>query len=539
MHPFSRRSALAGLFLTVSAPFAVAASTTPPDPSRYPILDEKQLGHVNAIVRLAGQLNSDWSGMGSDEPGQGGFDAYRYQLAMMSYTLSLVQYHYTPAYRELTQATDARLIDKMLLFDVWGFWELTSRGAKSFDPDLKELGEGWIDPVKRQNIMYSGHLFQMINTHQMLYADGRYDQPGSVRFVYEPAGRGMGRQDFVYDNHSLAKVLADQFRESGWKGIECEPNAIFPECNQHPLLGFALYDRRHGTDYFKTISAAYKRQFDDLNYVDPKTSSFMMMYMVRQEKTVPAQMAWADGWSGSFMHAWYKPQVESLYPVQKAHHLVQLPDGTATVKATAPSHFYSHDHGFFALLAAEVGDTDTRDRMLAYADRHWAPQWRDGAYIFPREDRFKFDADGADVWRRVQPLTGNGLIGLARINVRDGLYDLFNKPFDDDHFRQPYISGIATGGPQVARARFDDKAKALIVTLRPGREAGAGAWTVNNLTPGGSYGLWRDGVRLASLRKGKLLSDAAVPSGALVAKDGSLRVDLPVTSETSFVLMQE
>ena len=48
-----------------------------------------------------------------------------------------------------------------------------------------------------------------------------------------------------------------------------------------------------------------------------------------------------------------------------------------------------------------------------------------------------------------------------------------------------------------------------------------------------------DGVRLASLRKGKLLFDAAVPSGALMAKDGSLRVDLPVTSETSFVLMQE
>lgn len=265
----------------------------------------------------------------------------------------------------------------------------------------------------------------------------------------------------------------------------------------------------------------------------------MMMYLIRQEKTLPAQMAWADGWSGSFMHAWYKPQVESLYPVQKAHHLVRLPDGTVTIRTPPPNPLYSHDHGFFTLLAAEVGDTDTRDGMLAYADRYWAPQWRDGAYVFPREDRFKFDGDGADVWRRVQPLTGNGLIGLARINVRDGLHDLFNKPFDEAHFKQPYISGIGPGGPQVARAIYDNKARALVVTLRPGAEAGAATWTVNNLSPGRSYALWRDGIRLASLRRGTLLPEAGMTSGTLAAGDGSLTVDLPVTAETSFVLMQE
>lgn len=118
-----------------------------PPPTQAAGLDKRQLGQLAFIRRLALQLPGDWSHMGAEEPGQGGFDAYRYQLAMMSYALAIAQHHYTPAWRNGHRETSRRLIDKMLRFDVWSCWELTSRGARVTEPGLVVLRPGSIDAV--------------------------------------------------------------------------------------------------------------------------------------------------------------------------------------------------------------------------------------------------------------------------------------------------------------------------------------------------------------------------------------------------------
>lgn len=523
----------------LAATVSYAASPLPVDPAAYPALNSKQMGHIRAIVHFAGLPDSDWSGMGSAEPGQGGFDSYRYQLAMMSYTLSLAHHRYTPAFRELYKETDARLIHKMMLFDVWGFWELTSRGAKGFDPSLIALREGWVDPVVDENIMYSGHLFQMVTTHEMLYNDDRYTRPGALTFVYDPVARGMGRQEFKYDTHALAKVLASQFEDNGWKGIECEPNAIFPECNQHPLLGFSLYDQKHGTDYFTRISKAYKEQFDALNYIDPKTASFMNFYLIKQDKVIPGSAAWSDGWSGAFMHGWHKFEVERVYPIQKENFLTMLSDGTATTHTKSDNPFYSHDHGFLALLAAEVGDTDTRDRMLAYADTYWAPRWKDGALFYPRQDAFKREGDGPDVWRRVQPLTGNGLLGLARMNSKDGIFNLFNSPFKAKHFEQPYLTGIAYPDIFVERAVYDANAKALVATLSPRRCTGQSLhWRVAQLDPSKSYEVWIDREVVATFGKDEIPKSKGGANIGITMTGDTLTFVRPITKRIDLIVAE-
>mgnify|MGYP003408934663 FL=1 len=160
------------------------------------MLDDKTLGHLRHVANLSRQMPNDWSDMGPYDPSQEGDDAYRYQLAYMTYALSLAQYHHTPAYRELWRDTMARLIGKMMRWEVWGYWELTSRGSKVLDPDMNALGEGWIDPVIRQNVMYSGHLLMMVGLYDMFYRDGRFDAPGSLTFQFRPVFRGMGPEDF-------------------------------------------------------------------------------------------------------------------------------------------------------------------------------------------------------------------------------------------------------------------------------------------------------------------------------------------------------
>ena len=537
-------TAVGALLLLAGPARAAAAQAVATD---YRALDDKQLGHLDFIAGIAGRPGGDWSEMGHSEPGQGGFDSYRYQLAMMAYTLYLANHHYTPAYRDLHQATSQQLIDKMLRFDVWAFWEETSRGAKMFDPDLKELTAGWIDPVKEQNIMYSGHLFQMVTTHAMLFNDGRYEQPGAIKFLYNPVGRGLGPQTFVYDTASLSDVLYKQFERSEWRGIECEPNAIFPECNQHPILGFAAQEVRKPTGYFRTVSTHFKQKFDAMKYIDPKTQSFMGMYLKRQDRMVYNALPWSDGWSGTFMHAWSKADVEQVYPIQKANFLVPAEGGT-TVKGA--SYTYSHDHGFFAALAAEVGDQATRDAMLAYADRYWSPKWDENGLRYPRQDQTKQPGDAANVFRRVQVLTGNSLIGMARMNVKDGFLDMYNRPRRAAAFSEPFISDVNYPDTKVSRAIYDPKKEALVVTLRsatslvgpqaPRRvSSGSAAWSVNKLEAARAYGVWRDGRKIAEIRNGAVTPLADTKDSFTLEPSGRIRVTSPLDNQATFIVARE
>lgn len=529
------------LGMLTAAPLALSAPL--PDPNAYRRLDDRQLGHIDWIVTVARRPGGDWSEMGAAEPGQGGFDSYRYQLAMMSYTLDLAHYHYAPAYRELYQTADRALIEKMLREDVWGFWELTSRGSKMFDPDLETLGGGWIDPVKEQNIMYSGHLFQMVATHAMLFNDATFEQPGGIQLIYDPIGRGLGKQVFSYSTRTLADTLYRQFERSEWRGVECEPNAIFPECNQHPILGFRAMEARTPTGQYEIVSVRFKAKFDAMKYIDPETKSFMGLYLKRQDRMVYDALPWSDGWAGAFMHAWSKADVETIYPIQRANYLAPLPNGSATVKIDSPRGSYSHDHGFFAVLAAEVGDEKTKAALLAYADAYWRPKWDADGLRYPREDAYKLDSDPTDVWRRVQVLTGNALIGLARINVGDGLYTLYSKPRSPAAFDEPFISDIDDRVIKVARAVYDPSKSALIVTLRaasalPGHQgppAASAQWTVNNLT-GGPYDVWRDG-RLIATVKGAVLSSNASPQDKLtVAGAGRVTFTSSIAEEATYIL---
>jgi Linalool dehydratase/isomerase len=496
----------------------------------YRELDDKQLGHLRFIANVADQKFNDWSKMDSSEAGQGGFDAYRYQLAMMSYATNLANYHYTPAYRELHQRTTDRLIAKMLRFDVWSFWEQVSQGAKMFDPDLVKLSEGWRDPVIKQNIMYSGHLMQMVATYAMLYDSDKYERPGAITFVHDPVGRGLGKEEFVYDAGKLAAVLRDQFEAGGYAGIECEPNAIFAECNQHPILGFKLHDRRNGTRYFDEVSASYKKTFDEQKFIDRANGSFMRFKLVRQNKVLAAEMPWNDGWAGIFMHAWSRQDVEDIYPLLRKKYVVRQADGTAVIPFKKPSVLFSWDNGFFAALAAEVGDKETVQAMLAYADKQWSPTWIDGGLHYPRNDEFSSGVAVAEtlpadrfVSPRVNTLTGNALLALARINVKDGLYEMFAKPWSAHHFKQPFLADVPYPQAHVSRAVYDERTKALVATIKPASGAAERTtFSVGNLPANGSFNVWINNGMV-----GKVVAGAATSASTtteLSMSNGRLRV---------------
>ena len=105
------------------------------------------------------------------EPEQLSFSSVRYQLAFTAYSAASTCYK-TPAYRQICDNILYDSIQKMIKKPVWTNLVDAHWGPKSYNrgacstpnnPNSKwGAAPTWPDPVAYQNIMYSGHLAQML-----------------------------------------------------------------------------------------------------------------------------------------------------------------------------------------------------------------------------------------------------------------------------------------------------------------------------------------------------------------------------------------
>jgi hypothetical protein len=167
------------------------------------MLTREQLGHLRHFDNLSRQLPNDWSSMQGKGIGQDDFGGYRFQLAYMAYALALAHVHRLPAAPGVFQPTFERLIEKMLLPEVWMYWRDTSRGGAIFNMHLADrLHEEW-NPVVRDNIMYSAYVQSMALVYHYLFDDDRYAKPGALSFRHWSFFWGGEEKRFDYDESSL------------------------------------------------------------------------------------------------------------------------------------------------------------------------------------------------------------------------------------------------------------------------------------------------------------------------------------------------
>ncbi|HJN50256.1 MAG TPA: hypothetical protein QF924_07250 [Pseudomonadales bacterium] len=511
------------------------------NPTDYPALSTKQMGHVRHMINMANDLPGDFSLMGQMDPVYHmSFHAYQFQFAFAHYALASAHYHYTPAHRDLYQDASARLIKRMIYKDVWDYWahvskyDITGRTEEGGENVWRTEDDeyGWIDPNIKKNIMYSGHLLQMVGLHETLFDDHRYDQPGSLMFRYAPPEYGQDPIEMKYDHDRLTTVIFDQFEEGHFRGIECERNAVYAECNQHPILGLMSYDLAHGTSFSPEVKRNFKKVMVERNYIDPETKTTMYFLKVREDEVIPATYAWADGWNGHAQHVWDKQFIEDIYPHQQRRYIPSMLEGAP---GEDMGYTASFDFGWFALLASEVGDNETVQTMTDYADAHFNPTWMDGGLMYPTTADYlwNFMRDEKGLIQNVGPVTGNVLIGFARINPADGLWQIYNKPFDKSHFADPYITDVEYLEASVTQAVYDAEKDALIVTLAPGPvKSEATSFTVRQMDPKKRYTLIKDGKSLGEISA----SRESPPPGTEWRPDGSLRITTDLGEPHSFVL---
>lgn len=516
------------------------------DLDRIPALDDLQLGHLRHVENLANQLPGDWSKMGGVDPGQELYDAYRYQLAYMAYTLGLAHYHWLPAAPSATKPTFEKTVEKMLRRDVWGYWKESSRGARVLDPDIKELREPWVDPVVKENIMYSGHLYMMAGMHAVLFDDDRYDAPGALTFEWDPFFQGLAPESYAYQRSSLGEAIYWQLVENGWLGVACEPNCIFIVCNQFPMVGFRFEDLRTGTTRAEEATSAYAAAWERRGmYADD--GSFHSFLMVKQNQLAPPAGIANDAWVASVMNTWNRDVVRKVFPRQLRGTLKAGPDGTlshyapsvvpkvrAALDAGEPADLpqdttdlaTTPTFGYVAAALSELGDERLRG-VLAHADRFMNPAWEKGGLYYPRNDRV-WDAEGNRTG--VDAMTGNVLLGYARLNVPDGLWSLYSRPWTAEHFAEPRVTA-QDGAFDLRRAYYHCDSRTLLLTARPreGKPSDV-SLAVANAWPR-PWMLSADGIAVAG-------SDGPERTSAVrvVADGDTLHVSTTLDSETTFAL---
>ncbi|MDD5599284.1 MAG: hypothetical protein PHV82_15160, partial [Victivallaceae bacterium] len=209
--------------------------------------------------------------------------------------------------------------------------------------------------------------------------------------------------------------------------------------------------------------------------------------------------------------------IEKHYPYMKKYFVVKNPDGTEEVRT---DELFKPDFlGFFALLAAEMGDEETKNKLLERADKLYSPIWKDGTYHYeyfntsyafgakPAENKEK-TAKGCcaskDKPHVVVPMGSLGLgkcckdrfqndnvqdrlFGMTRALPKNGLWKMYNEPFDKQHFSEPALTGVDMKTAVLKRAVYDRAKKALIVSTLGSGNGGVADFKIKNLDPGKNY----------------------------------------------------
>ncbi|MGY4103481.1 linalool dehydratase/isomerase domain-containing protein [Nocardia sp. R16R-3T] len=510
------------------------------------VLTSEQLGHLRHFDNLSRQLPNDWSLMQGKANGQDDFGGYRFQLAYMAYALALTHYHRLPNAPGVFKPVFERLIDKLLLPEVWMYWRDSSRGGSPYNAHLSEGYQEQWDPVARDNIMYSAYIQSITLMYHYLFADDRYARPGALAFDFWSFFWGGVPKRFEYDENSLNEQIYWQMVESGYLGVACEPNCVFQICNQPAILGFRMHDLVTGENVAAEVTRSYEKTWSQLGRLD--STGHYNMLMAPNPGQIFANVetsAWVDAWCGTLMNMWNREFVREHYPSQIKDLLIDGLDGTKSVRFTPDREIIPGrsivadfcDFGWAATWASEMGDAATLDGLLAHADRFMNPTWRDGGLYYPRKDT-QCDESGNRI--EVEPLAGNVLLGYARLNVPDGLWKFYNKTWDAAHFTEPALTAVG-GDIAVSRARFDSNSGTL--TFRIQRHAdrdGDGSITLGNVADRERWSLCEQGVVLAMGGVGEPITTGQgtdrLPWVAIERVDTGIRLRLSAGAPRTFEL---
>lgn len=295
------------------------------------------------------------------EPWKGIPDRFiRYSLAFTSYALANVAL-IDPSLRPLAAHGIDFAIRKMKHKRIWQDWQEDGFGKQDVEHATLE------DAVAKGNIMYKGHLNTMYGLFQLLSKDTRYQE----------------------EHKRLTKNIVDELEANPYAGIVCEPDNYFPQCNTVTYLSLFLYDRLHGTSYGEKHTKVWTEWLEK-HLVDPQTGTLYLSYHPSLQSVKPYISAYTTAWSLVFIHGMDPAFAEKHYPDFKRTFLRISPDGRkAYVRETNDTEDQDSLASCFALLLAkEMGDIETFDRLMNYLEEQAKPKFVNSQLVYENKTNF-------------------------------------------------------------------------------------------------------------------------------------------------------
>ena len=252
-----------------------------------PFTDDERAA-LRWLERVTGPLPPDeeraWWDVGGS---QHGLFAKRYHIAFCGYAAAALGLRGGEGERAAAGRILGRCVERILRREVWGYAMSKSYwGRKPWAPD----------PCFRENVMYTGHLLQLLALYEAFTGDRRYWTEG-WDFAWEDGRR------VHYDVQKLVDVTVAQMRRGPGGGVPCEPGLVFFPCNNHPHLALSLFSALGHGDW-----SADARRWENwalAHYRRPLLGggALSLVYHARSGLFFPRGHNGLDGWS----LLWYEP----------------------------------------------------------------------------------------------------------------------------------------------------------------------------------------------------------------------------------------
>ena len=280
----------------------------------------------------------------------------KYSLAWYAYGLASVA-QINPDMRMFAGHAIDGAAAKMRCKEVWGDWEEDKFGT---------------DPIKKDNIMYKGHLNLMYGLYQMVTGDTLYEK----------------------ENKRVSKLIYDEIKSSPYAGIVCEPDNYFPQCNSVGYLSLWVYDRLHGTNYKEVTKPWLKFLEEDM--IDPKTGTFYVAYHPLSGAVKPWVSGYTTAWVLTMINGMDPEFAKRYYPKFKETFIEVYEDGRkARVRETANTTDADGGVGaastFTLLLAKEMDDKLLFDQLLNHLEPPAKPFIKSGILYYEKPSNLLFD----------------------------------------------------------------------------------------------------------------------------------------------------
>jgi hypothetical protein len=210
-------------------------------------LDETDAQLLQWCYDFAFQPDDGLDGLDWGEQFHGGTQL-RYQLNSMAWAMSLYAANHLPnAQRQIARALTNTVL-KHTDLRVWRYWR-TLNLLGNFDSDP--------DPIRRDNIMFSAFLGDVINSFEAATGSTRFDEPGSLTFVWSDG------RTFEYDHHSIYAAVKANFERSTLGFFPCEPGWSFTVCNVMGAQALHGHDVAHGSDGWAQVRDRWQHTLDN------------------------------------------------------------------------------------------------------------------------------------------------------------------------------------------------------------------------------------------------------------------------------------